>query len=132
VLSWKHAAVVLVLLSSATPVATAVRSVNCDLDEPDWQLGMHVRSQQCLVDTAGTHIEITIIGKQERWVLDLPQADKRTIAWSWWGGIWHRAYWDDRILWSGTAKTDQLACRFGGVSKVRYVFSNDTAICLTQ
>ena len=123
---------VLVLLLAATPVATAVRSVSCDLDEPDYQNLMHVRLQQCRVDSAGSHTEISVGDQTERWVIDIPRAERRTTTWSWWNGVWHRTEYDDRILWAGTVKTDQLSCRFWGTSKIRYVFSNDTAVCILQ
>jgi hypothetical protein len=122
----------LILLFIVTPVSTANRSVTCEIDEPDWQLGMYVRSQLCLIDTVGTHTDITINEWQKHWVMDLPRAELRTITQSWYGGAWHRTEYADRVLWSGSVKTDQLGCRFGGSSKIRYVFSNDTAICLAQ
>jgi hypothetical protein len=121
-----------VLLLITTPVSTAGRSVTCDIDQPDSHGMMYVRSQQCWVDTVGTHTDITVDNQQAHWVLDLPKAELRTLAWSWYDGVWHRIEHDDRVLWSGSVKTDQLNCRFGVLSKVRYVFSNDTAICLTQ
>ena len=122
----------LALLLIATPVSTAGRSVSCDIDQPDSHGEMYVRSHQCWVDTVGTHTDITIDNQQAHWVLDLPRAELRTMAWSWYGGSWYRADWNDRVLWQGSVKTDQLSCRFGGASKLRYVFSNDTAICITQ
>lgn len=128
----KLAILTLVLLLISTLVSTAGRSVTCDIDQPDSHGMMWVQSQQCWVDTVGTHTDITVDNQQAHWVLDLPNAELRTVAWSWWGGVWHRIEHDDRVLWSGSVKTDQLTCRFGGISKVRYVFSNDVAICITQ
>jgi hypothetical protein len=129
---FKHAVMVSVLLIAATPVATAVRSVNCDLDEPDFHGGMHVRLQQCSVQTNGKHVEISIGTQPARWVLDPPQVQLTTTSWTWWNGAWHRTEYDDRTLWTGTVTVDNLPCRFGGHSTVRYVFSNDTAVCLLQ
>ena len=128
----KQALLLAVLLLLCTPVITATRSVECDVDQRDSRGEMYVRYQQCLVDSNGNHTEITMVSSSERWVLDPPRAEKKTTVWSWWDGAWYRTESQDRILWSGTVKTDQLVCRFGGKSRVRYVFSDDTAICLLR
>jgi len=127
-LAWLTAA----LLVLATPVATASRSVACDVSERDSNGFAYVRFRQCLVETTANHTEITIDSNMERWVMDLPRVERRTTGWSWNDGAWHRSPWQDRILWSGSVKTDQLTCRYRGISKIRYVFSDDTAICLLQ
>ena len=128
----KRGALIACFLLLATPVSTASRSVDCDVDQRDTHGEMYVRLQKCLVENNANHIEITVDSTMERWVMDLPRAEKRTTAWSWWDGVWHRSAWDDRVLWSGSVKTDQLTCRYRGISKIRYVFSDDTAICLLQ
>jgi hypothetical protein len=128
----KRTLLIAALLLLATPVSTAGRSVDCDVDQRDSQGEMYVRYQRCLVETRANHVEITMDTSMERWVMDLPNAEKRTTSWTWWNESWHRTPWYDRLLWSGSVKTDQLTCRYHGTSKIRYVFSDDTAICLLQ
>ena len=131
-LTVNRSVLLLILLFIATPVSTAVRMSNCDYETVDWNGIVRVRAEYCMVNTDGAITEITVGQRPDRWVINGANAQLLTTAMSWdrTAQRWYHDGAQDRLLWTGSVKPDQTACRFGGKASIRYVFSDGTAICL--
>ena len=115
------------------PLPAATRMTNCDYETVDWNGFIRVRAEYCRVDKEGTITEIYVGARSTRWIIDGAQAwvVDTGMIWDANSERWVRDAYRDRVIWYGSVKTDQLACRFRGVTTIRYVFSDDSAICLT-
>ena len=121
-------AMVMAMIAVSVPAGT--RMTNCDYETVDWNGFVRVRAEYCMVVKQDTVTEIYVGQRWERWVIDGPKAWLMSTVMRWSGNGWYHDRSSDEVLWSGSVKIDQLACKTGGKTTIRYVFSDDSAICL--
>ena len=128
----KHALIAIaVMIVTQLPLSSASRMTNCDYETMDWNGMLRTRAEYCMVINEGTVTEIFVGQRLERWVIEGAKAWRMSTAMSWDGSRWYHDRSHDAVIWAGSVKIDQLACRFRGKTTIRYVFSDDSAICLS-
>lgn len=115
------------------PAPATTRMTNCDYETVDWNGFVRVRAEYCRVDRDGTVTEIYVGRRSTRWIIDGARAWLVDTGMIWDANAqrWVRETSRDRVVWYGSVRIDQLACRFRGQATIRYVFSDDSAICLS-